>query len=70
MQIFGYVLRKPWVKYVDLDLDENVYDMVREAVSKSVMSHIILESLDKDLCDEDCEVLNYMAEISKDERNR
>ena len=68
MQIFGYVLRKPWVKYVDLQLDENVYDMVREAVSKSVMSHLILESLDKDLCDEECEVLDYLKKVSKDGR--
>ena len=66
MQLFGYVLRTPWVKYVDLDLDENVYELVRIAVSKSVTSHLILESLDKDLCDEECEVLGYLKEIAKD----
>ena len=67
MQIFGYVLRKPWVKYVDLDLEENVYDQIRVAISKTITANMVIESLDQDLCDEDCEVLGYLKEIAKDE---
>lgn len=67
MQIFGYVLRKPWVKYVDLDLEENVYDQIRVAISKTITANIVIESLDQDLCDEDCEVLGYLKDIAKDE---
>ena len=67
MQLFGYVLRKPWVKYVDLDLEENVYDQIRVAISKTITANMVIESLDQDLCDEDCEVLGYLKEIAKDE---
>lgn len=66
MQLFGYVLRKPWVKYVDLPLEENVYDQIRVAISKTITANMVIESLDKDLCDEGCEVLGYLKEIAKD----
>ena len=66
MQIFGYVLRRPWVKYVNLDLEENLYNQMRVAISKSITSHIILESLEDELCDDECEVLNYLKTISRD----
>ena len=70
MQLFGYVLRKPWVKYVDLPLEEDVYDQIRVAISKTVTSNLVLESLDKDLCDEDCEVVGYLKGIAKDRERR
>lgn len=68
MQIFGYVLRKPWTKYVDLELEDDVYDQIRVAVCKTVTANLVLESLDKELCDDECEVFNYMKQISKDTR--
>lgn len=70
MQIFGYVLRKPWVKYVDLSLEDDVYEQVKNAVSKTITANMTIEMLDKDLCDEDCEVLGYLKEISKDRERR
>jgi hypothetical protein len=70
MQLFGYVLRKPWVKYVDLDIEENVYDQLRVAISKALTANIVLESLEDELCDEDCEVLRYLKDISKDNERR
>ena len=68
MQLFGYVLRKPWIKYVDLPLEDDVYEQVKNAVCKTITANIVIEMLDEDLCDEDCEVLGYLKDIAKDER--
>ena len=65
MQLFGYVLRLPWVKYVDLTIDDNVHDYLRTAIAKSVVANFAIESLEADLCDDDCEVLQYLKKISK-----
>ena len=70
MQLFGYVLRKPWVKYVDLPLEEDVYFQIAQSISKTVTANMVVESLDKDLCDEECEVLGYLKEIAKDRERR
>jgi len=56
MKIGQYKLRKPWVKYVDLDIDKELYD----AVCKSVGSSIVAEIISQDLCDYDCEVISHL----------
>ena len=65
MQLFGYVLRLPWVKYVDLTIEEEIHDQLRTAIAKSVVANFAMESEEMDLCDDDCEVLQYLKKISK-----
>lgn len=66
MTIFGYVLRKPWTKYVDVDIEDEVYEELKTAVCKNITAHLVLYSLDQDLCDSECEVLAYLKEVAKD----
>ena len=70
MQLFGYVLRKPWVKYVDLPLEEDVYFQIAQSISKTVTANMVIEMLDKDLCDEECEVMTYLQGVAKDGERR
>jgi len=61
MRIFGYTLRKPWVKYVDLDLGEELVGNIR----KSIASEYLAEIISLDLCDVDCDVVEYLEKTVK-----
>jgi hypothetical protein len=57
--IFGYKLRKPWVKYVDLEFEVKLY---REVVT-SVVYDLLQEAYIDDLCDEECDVIELLEGI-------
>jgi hypothetical protein len=61
MTIFGYTLRKPWVKYVDLDLGEELVGVIR----KSIASDYVAEIISNDLCDVECDVVKYLERTVK-----
>ena len=61
MTIFGYTLRKPWVKYVYLDLGEELVGRLRQ----SIASHYVADIISNDLCDIDCEVIEYLEKTMK-----
>jgi len=61
MTIFGYTVRKPWVKYVDLDLGEELVGNIR----KSIASEYLAEIISLDLCDVDCDVVEYLEKTVK-----
>ncbi len=39
MTIFGYTLRKPWVKYVNLDIEENIFYAVRKSIVEDIIRY-------------------------------
>lgn len=63
MRVFGYTVRKPWVKYenVELDLDEEFMG----AVLRSIASEYVAEIISNDLCEYDCEVIDYLEKTVK-----
>ena len=61
MRIFGYTLRKPWIKYVDLDLGEELVGVIR----KSIASDYVAEIISNDLCDVECDVVKYLERTVK-----
>ena len=63
MKLLGYTLRKPWVKYenVELDIDEEFMG----AVLRSIASEYVAEIISNDLCDVECEVLDYLEKTVK-----
>jgi len=63
MRLFGYTLRKPWVKYVEIDIDlgQELY----RAVLKSLGSGIVADIITDDLCGYDCEVISYLESLVK-----
>ena len=63
MKIGPYTLRRPWVKYVNLKLD--VDQQMTRAIMNSIRSDIVAEVISLDLCDIDCEVINYLEKTGK-----
>jgi hypothetical protein len=63
MKIFGYTLRKPWVKYVNLELDLD--QQLTRAVMNSVRSDIVADIISLDLCDIECDVIDYLERGSR-----
>ena len=63
MRVFGYTLRKPWVRYVTLDLD--IEEELLNAVMRSAISQVIADIITNDLCDVDCEVIEYLEKTMK-----
>lgn len=63
MKIGPYTLRKPWVKYVNLELD--VDQQMSRAIMNSIRSDIVAEIITLDLCDIDCEVINYLEKTGR-----
>jgi len=63
MRIFGYTLRKPWTKYHNwqLDLGEELVQAIRQSVASTYVAEII----SNDLCDVDCEVIEYLEKTVK-----
>jgi hypothetical protein len=63
MKIGPYTLRKPWVKYVNVELDfEN---QLTRAIIKSIRSDIIADIITLDLCDKECDVIDYLERTSR-----
>lgn len=63
MKIGPYTLRRPWVKYVNLELDLD--QQITRAIMNSIRSDIVAEVISLDLCDVDCEVINYLEKTGK-----
>lgn len=63
MKLLGYTLRKPWVKYenVELDIDEEFMG----AVLRSIASEYVADIISNDLCDVECEVIDYLEKTVK-----
>lgn len=58
MKIGPYTLRKPWVKYVNVELDTDA--QLTRAVMNSIRSDIIADIITLDLCDVECDVIDYL----------
>lgn len=63
MKIGSYTLRKPWVKYVDLELDFD--QQLTRAVMNSIRSDIVAEIITLDLCDVECDVIYYLENTGR-----
>mgnify|MGYP000391299016 CR=1 FL=1 len=63
MKIGPYTLRRPWVKYVNLELDFD--QQMTRAVMNSIRSDIVAEIISLDLCDTECEVLYYLEKTGR-----
>lgn len=63
MKIGPYTLRRPWVKYVNLELDLD--QQMTRAIMNSIRSDIVAEVISLDLCDVDCEVINYLEKTGR-----
>ena len=63
MKIGSYTLRRPWVKYVNLELD--IDQQMTRAVMNSIRSDIVAEVISLDLCDLECEVIHYLEKTGR-----
>jgi hypothetical protein len=63
MKIGSYTLRKPWVKYVNVELDTDA--QIVRALIKSIRSDIVADIITLDLCDQECEVIDYLERTSR-----
>ena len=63
MKIGPYTLRRPLVKYVNLELDLD--QQMTRAIMNSIRSDIVAEVISLDLCDVDCEVINYLEKTGR-----
>jgi len=61
MNIFGYTLRKPWVKLVNFTIED---ELVTE-IMKSLASQYVAAIISNDLCDVECEVIEYLEKTVK-----
>lgn len=58
MKIGPYTLRRPWVKYVNLELDLD--QQITRAIMKAIKSNIVADIISLDLCDVECDVIHYL----------
>jgi hypothetical protein len=63
MKIGPYTLRRPWVKYVNLELDLD--QQLMRAVINAVRSDIVADIISLDLCDIDCDVIDYLEKTAR-----
>ena len=63
MKIGSYTLRRPWVKYVNLELDLD--QQMTRAIMNSIRSDIIAEIITLDLCDVECDVIHYLEKTGR-----
>jgi hypothetical protein len=63
MKIGSYTLRKPWVKYVNLELD--IDQQMTRAIMNSIRSDIVAEIITLDLCDVECDVIHYLEKTGR-----
>jgi hypothetical protein len=58
MKIGPYTLRRPWVKYVNLELD--IDQQMTRAIMNSIRSNIVADIISLDLCDVECDAIYYL----------
>jgi hypothetical protein len=58
VKIGPYTLRRPWVKYVNLELD--IDQQMTRAIIKAIKSNIVADIISLDLCDVECDVIHYL----------
>jgi len=63
MKLLGYTLRKPWTKHVNWEID--LGEELVQAIRQSVASTYVAEIISNDLCDVDCEVIEYLEKTVK-----
>jgi hypothetical protein len=63
MKIGPYTLRKPWVKYVNVELD--IEAQMTRAIMNSIRSDIVADIITLDLCDQECEVIKYLEKTAR-----
>jgi hypothetical protein len=63
MKIGPYTLRKPWVKYVNVELDTE--QQIVRAVMNSIRSDMIADIISLDLCDVECDVIDYLENTAR-----
>ena len=63
MNIGPYTLRKPWVKYVNLELDFEA--QITRAIMNSIRSDIVANIIALDLCDVECDVISYLEKTAR-----
>jgi hypothetical protein len=63
MKIGLYTLRKPWVKYVNLELDFE--QQLTRAIMNSIRSDMVAEIITLDLCDVECDVVDYFQRTAR-----
>ncbi len=63
MKIGPYTLRKPWVKYVNLELDIDA--QITRAILNSIKSDMVAEIITLDLCDVECDVIKYLEKTTR-----
>jgi hypothetical protein len=63
MKIGPYTLRKPWVKYVNVELDTD--QQIFRAVMNSIRSDIVADIITLDLCDQECDVIDYLEKTAR-----
>ena len=63
MTLFGYTLRKPWVRYQTFALD--IEDELMGAVLRSAISAVVADIITDDLCDSECEAVQYLENVMK-----
>ena len=63
MKLFGYTLRKPWVRYETFDI--KIEDELMGAVLRSAISQVIADIITHDLCDHECEAVQYLENVMK-----
>jgi hypothetical protein len=63
MKIGPYTLRKPWVKFVNLELD--IEAQMTRAILNSIRSDIVAEIITLDLCDVECDVIKYLEKTAR-----
>ena len=63
MKIGPYTLRRPWDKYVNLEIDTD--QQLTRAIMNSIRSDIIAEIITLDLCDVECDVIHYLEKTGR-----
>ena len=63
MKIGPYTLRRPWVKYVNLELDFE--QQLTRAIMNSIRSDIVADIVSLDLCDVECDVIKYLEKSAR-----
>lgn len=63
MKIGPYTLRRPWVKYANLELDFDA--QLTRAVMNAIRSDIVAEIISLDLCDVECDVIDYLERTGR-----
>lgn len=63
MKIGPYTLRKPWVRYVNVELDTDA--QLTRAILQAIQSNIVADIITLDLCDVECDVIDYLERTAR-----